>query len=146
MPLFSHPSLTTRSCKLGGDSQNEILRVREVVRPRAISSSGLSPVKRASRLAGFAKREACHCRGTETRRMTLAAAAQTTFARALASYRNCVGSITYVNIAQTQLLQARNASTDACSMALSDTATLALATEWLQNRLLTVVTEKGLSH
>jgi outer membrane protein len=58
----------------------------------------------------------------------LAAAAQTTFDSALASYRNRVGSITDVNIAQTQLLQARNASTDAYSMALSAAATLALAT------------------
>ena len=39
-----------------------------------------------------------------------------------------VGSITDVNIAQTQLLQARNASTDAYSTALSAAATLALAT------------------
>jgi outer membrane protein len=58
----------------------------------------------------------------------LAAAAQTTFESALASYRNRVGSITDVNIAQTQLLQARNASTDAYSTALSAAATLALAT------------------
>src|ERR1700744_3107919 len=58
----------------------------------------------------------------------LAAAAQTTFDSALASYRNRVGSITDVNIAQTQLLQAQNASTDAYSMALSEAATLALAT------------------
>ena len=55
-------------------------------------------------------------------------AAQTTFESALASYRNRVGSITDVNIAQTQLLQARNASTDAYSTALSAAATLALAT------------------
>jgi outer membrane protein len=58
----------------------------------------------------------------------LVAAAQTTFDGALASYRNRVGSITDVNIAQTQLLQARNASTDAYSTALSAAATLALAT------------------
>ena len=58
----------------------------------------------------------------------LAKAAQTTFDSALASYRNRVGSITDVNIAQTQLLQARNASTDAYSTALSAAATLALAT------------------
>jgi outer membrane protein len=58
----------------------------------------------------------------------LAAAAQTTFDSALASYRNRVGSITDVNIAQSQLLQARNASTDSYSTALSAAATLALAT------------------
>jgi outer membrane protein len=58
----------------------------------------------------------------------VAAAAQTTFDGALAAYRNGVGTITDVNIAQTQLLQARNASTDAYSMALSAAATLALAT------------------
>jgi outer membrane protein len=55
-------------------------------------------------------------------------AAQTTFDSALASYRNRVGSITDVNIAQIQLLQARNASTDTYSTALSAAATLALAT------------------
>jgi outer membrane protein len=49
-------------------------------------------------------------------------------ASALASHRNRVGSITDVNIAQNQLLQARNASTDAYSTALSAAATLALAT------------------
>jgi outer membrane protein len=59
---------------------------------------------------------------------SLAAAAQTTFDSALASYRNRVGSITDVNIAQSQLLQARNASTDAYSAALSAAATLALVT------------------
>jgi outer membrane protein len=58
----------------------------------------------------------------------LVAAARTTFDSALASYRNRVGSITDVNIAQNQLLQARNASTDAYSTALSAAATLALAT------------------
>jgi Outer membrane efflux protein len=58
----------------------------------------------------------------------LVAAAQTTFDSALASYRNRVGSITDVNIAQTQLLQARNASTDTYSTALSAAATLASAT------------------
>jgi outer membrane protein TolC len=58
----------------------------------------------------------------------LVAAAQTTFDSALASYRNRVGSITDVSIAQTQLLQARNASTDTYSMALSAAATLGLAT------------------
>ena len=58
----------------------------------------------------------------------LAAAAQTTFDSALASYRNRVGSTTDVNIAQTQLRQAQNASTDAYSTALSAAATPALAT------------------
>ena len=58
----------------------------------------------------------------------LATAAQTTFDGALANYRNRLGSITDVNIAQTQLLQAQNAVTDAYSTALSAAATLALAT------------------
>ena len=58
----------------------------------------------------------------------LASAAQTTFDGALAAYRNGVGSITDVNIAQTQLLQAHNASTDAYSTALQAAASLALAT------------------
>jgi outer membrane protein TolC len=40
-------------------------------------------------------------------------AAQITFVAALASYRNGVGSITDLNIASTQLLQAKNASIDA---------------------------------
>ncbi|MGA2994013.1 hypothetical protein [Bradyrhizobium sp.] len=57
----------------------------------------------------------------------LAAAAQTTFGSALASCRNRVGSTTDLNIAQTRLLQARYASTDAYSTALSAAATPALA-------------------
>jgi outer membrane protein TolC len=59
---------------------------------------------------------------------TLEVAAQTTFDSALAAYRNGVGSITDSTLAETQLLQAKNASTDAYSMALSAAATLALST------------------
>ncbi|HTV31199.1 MAG TPA: TolC family protein [Xanthobacteraceae bacterium] len=58
---------------------------------------------------------------------TLAAAAQTTFNAALASYRNGVGSITDVTLSERQLLAAKNAQTDAYSTALSSAATLALA-------------------
>jgi outer membrane protein len=58
----------------------------------------------------------------------LASAAQTTFDSALAAYRNGVGSITDVTLAQSQLLQARNASTDAYSTSLSAAASLALST------------------
>jgi outer membrane protein len=58
---------------------------------------------------------------------TLEAAAQTTFSSALAAYRNGVGSITDLTLAETQLLQAKNASTDAYSTALSAAATLALS-------------------
>jgi outer membrane protein TolC len=54
--------------------------------------------------------------------------AQTTFDSALAAYRNGVGSITDLTLAETQLLQARNAATDAYSTALSAAATLALST------------------
>ncbi len=57
----------------------------------------------------------------------LSKAAQTTFDAALAAYRNGVGSITDLNIASTQLLQAKNASTDAYSTALSAAASLALS-------------------
>jgi outer membrane protein len=57
----------------------------------------------------------------------LTAAAETTFEAALAAYRNGVGSITDATVAETQLLQARNGSTDAYSAALSAAATLALA-------------------
>jgi outer membrane protein len=59
---------------------------------------------------------------------TLKAAAQTTFDSALAAYRNSVGSITDLTLAETQLLQAKNASTDAYSTALSAAAALALST------------------
>src|SRR5260370_33548753 len=52
----------------------------------------------------------------------LSKAAQTTFDASLASYRNGVGSITDLNIASIQLLQAKNASTDAYSTALSAAA------------------------
>jgi outer membrane protein TolC len=58
----------------------------------------------------------------------LAAAAQTTFDAALAAYRNGLGSATEATIAETQLLQARNATADSYSAALSAAATLALAT------------------
>ena len=57
----------------------------------------------------------------------LASAAQTVFDAALDAYRNGVGSITDVTRAETQLLEANNASTDAYSQALTSAATLALA-------------------
>lgn len=57
----------------------------------------------------------------------LAAAAQTTFNAALAAYRNGVGSTTDATLAETQLLQARDAHSDAYSTALSAAATLALS-------------------
>lgn len=59
---------------------------------------------------------------------SLVAAAQTTFDAALAAYRSGVGSITDLTLAESQLLQAKNASTDAYSTALSAAATLALST------------------
>ena len=58
----------------------------------------------------------------------LAAAAQTTFDAALNSYRSGEASVTDLNLAQNQLFQARNASADAHSAALSAAATLAFAT------------------
>jgi outer membrane protein TolC len=58
---------------------------------------------------------------------SLATAAQTTFDAAHGAYRNSVGSITAVTIAETQLLQAKDAATDAYSAALSAAATLALS-------------------
>jgi outer membrane protein TolC len=58
----------------------------------------------------------------------LVAASRTTFDAALGAYRSGVGSITDLTIAETQLLQANNAATDAYSTALSAAATLALAT------------------
>src|SRR6476469_7154127 len=57
----------------------------------------------------------------------LVAAAQTTFTAALTAYRNGVGSITDVALAERQLLVAKNAETDSYSTALSAAATLALA-------------------
>jgi outer membrane protein len=57
----------------------------------------------------------------------LAEAAKTTFDSALAAYRNGVGSISDVTIAERQLLMAKNTATDAYSTALSAAATLALA-------------------
>jgi outer membrane protein len=59
---------------------------------------------------------------------SLATAAQTTFDAALTAYRNGLGSITDLTISETQLLQSKNATTDAYSTALSAAATLALAT------------------
>jgi len=57
----------------------------------------------------------------------LATVAQTTFDAALASYRDGVGSITAIMLAERQLLAAKNAKTEAYSTALSSAATLALA-------------------
>src|SRR6478735_4429062 len=57
----------------------------------------------------------------------LVAAAQTTFSAALSAYRNGVGSITDVALAERQLLVAKNAETDSYSTAVSAAATLALA-------------------
>lgn len=57
----------------------------------------------------------------------LNAAAETTFEASLAAYRNGVGSITDTTLAESQLLQARNAQTDTYSSTLSASATLALA-------------------
>ena len=57
----------------------------------------------------------------------LASAAQITFDAALNAYRNGVGSITDATRAETGLLEAQNASTDAYTVALSSAATLALA-------------------
>ncbi|MDB5365983.1 MAG: outer rane efflux protein [Rhodospirillales bacterium] len=59
---------------------------------------------------------------------SLETAARTTFDAALAAYRSGVGSITDLTLAENQLLQAKNASTDAYSTALSSAATLALST------------------
>jgi outer membrane protein len=58
----------------------------------------------------------------------LAAAAQTTYDGALAAYRGGVGSITDLTLAETQLLHARTATSDAYNAALSAAATLAFAT------------------
>jgi outer membrane protein TolC len=63
----------------------------------------------------------------------LASAAQTSFNAALAAYRNGVGSITAVTIAETQLLEARNAETDSYFNAMSAAATLALSVGTLGN-------------
>jgi outer membrane protein len=57
----------------------------------------------------------------------LASAAQTAFDATLDAYRNGVGSITDATRAESALLEAQNASTDAYSAALSSAATLALA-------------------
>ena len=57
----------------------------------------------------------------------LASASQITFDAALDAYRHGVGSITDTTRAETALLEAQNASTDAYSAALSSAATLALA-------------------
>jgi outer membrane protein TolC len=58
----------------------------------------------------------------------LTTASQTTFDAALDAYRNGVGSITDLTAAESQLLQAKNAASDAYSTALSAAATLGLAT------------------
>jgi outer membrane protein len=61
----------------------------------------------------------------------LATAAKTTFDGALGAYRSGVGSISDVTSAETQLLQAQNAVTDAYSAALTAAAMLALVSGML---------------
>ena len=58
----------------------------------------------------------------------LETAAQTSFDASLDAYRHGMGSITDVNLAQSQLLLARKAASDARSAALAAAATLAFAT------------------
>jgi outer membrane protein len=58
----------------------------------------------------------------------LAAAAQTSYDAAFSAYQKGVGSITDATLAQTQLLQAQDAATDAYSAVLSAAATLAFTT------------------
>jgi len=59
---------------------------------------------------------------------TLLDAAQTSYSAALAAYQHGVGSLTEVASAETQLVDARSARSDAYSNALSAAASLALAT------------------
>ncbi len=59
---------------------------------------------------------------------SLVAAAQTSFDAALVAYRNGVGAITSVTLAETALAQARQARADAYSAALTAAVTLAFAT------------------
>jgi outer membrane protein len=115
MPLYDGG---TRSAALAqahaeaDSAEARLTRVREdAVRQIALADNGLR-----TSLAAYAASQ------------SLAAAAQTTFESALAAYRSGVGSITDLTIAQTQLLQAKNAATSAYSTALSAAATLALAT------------------
>jgi outer membrane protein len=56
---------------------------------------------------------------------TLEKASQTSFDAALAAYRNGVGSITDVTVAEIQLLQAGNAAADAYTGARSAAVTVA---------------------
>jgi outer membrane protein len=58
----------------------------------------------------------------------LAAAARTSYDAAFSAYQKGVGSITDATLAETQLLQAQNAATDAYSAVLSAAATLAFTT------------------
>jgi outer membrane protein len=58
----------------------------------------------------------------------VATAAKTTFDGGLGAYRSGVGSITDVTTAEIQVLQAKNAATDAYSTALTAAATLARVT------------------
>jgi outer membrane protein len=58
----------------------------------------------------------------------LTQAAQTSYNAAVDAYRSGFGSITAVALAETQLLQARQAETDGYSAALSAAATLAFTT------------------
>jgi len=58
----------------------------------------------------------------------LASAAQTSYDATFTAYQKEVGSVTDATMAETQLLQAKNAATDAYSAVLSAAATLAFTT------------------
>lgn len=115
MPLYDGGILDAHLDQARVDAQNAALKldqtrkaaVRQIVRAESNLRSSLQSNIAAAQLQD---------------------ASQVTFDAALEAYRNGVGTITAVTTAQTQLLNANNAATDAHSAALSSAATLALAT------------------
>ena len=114
VPLYDGGTRAAALAQARADADNseaKLLRVRdEAVREIALSDNA---VRTSLSAYGAAQ--------------SLAEAAQTTFDAALAAYRSGVGSITDLELAETQLLQAKNARSDAYSTALSAAATLGLA-------------------
>ena len=115
VPLYDGGTRAARLAQARAEADNADARLTRV-RDEAVRQIVLADNALHTSLAAYSAAEA------------LTSAAQTTFDAALAAYRNGVGPITDVTMAETQLLQARNASTDAYSTALSAAATLALAT------------------
>jgi outer membrane protein len=115
VPLYDGGMRDARLARARAEADSASLRLTQV-RDEAVRQIVLSDNALRTSLSAYAASQ------------SLEAAAQTTFDSALAAYRNGAGSITDLTLAETQLLQAKNAASESYSTALSAAATLALST------------------